>query len=102
MIAITQLANPLTADGCEGVAAPRHGTPNPGAASGRSCASPLTCLPRGETLAADGAVVFAKACELGLEGNRVEAAGQLLQERQKPELVETVNPDFERTEWPLP
>jgi bifunctional non-homologous end joining protein LigD len=38
-----------------------------------------------EALAEEGAIVFAKACELGLEGHRVEAGGQLLQERAEPE-----------------
>jgi hypothetical protein len=38
--------------------------------------------------------VLAKACELGLEGHRVEAGGRLLQERQKPQLVGDQEPGF--------
>jgi hypothetical protein len=38
-----------------------------------------------ESLAAEGAVVFAKACELGLEGIVSKLSGQPLQEREKPQ-----------------
>jgi hypothetical protein len=48
-----------------------------------------------ETLAAEGAVVFAKACELLRQ--RVEATGQLLQERAKPQLAQDREPEFVRT-----
>jgi hypothetical protein len=50
-----------------------------------------------EALAAEGTVVFAKACETRPRRRRVEAGGQLLSVRQKPQLVEEVNPDFDRT-----
>jgi hypothetical protein len=44
-----------------------------------------------EALAEEGAVVFAKACELGLE-DRVEAGGQLLSERAEPQLAKDEEP----------
>ena len=47
-----------------------------------------------EALAAEGAVVFAKACELGLEGNRVATGGQLLSEREESQLAEDQEPEF--------
>jgi hypothetical protein len=46
---------------------------------------------------AEGTVVFAKACETQPRRRRVEAGGQLLSLRQKPQLVEDVNADFDRT-----
>ena len=36
--------------------------------------------------------VFAHACQLGLEGNRVEARRQPLSERGKPQLAEVPEP----------
>ena len=47
-----------------------------------------------EALAAEGAVVFAKACELGLEGNRVATGGQRLSEREESQLAEDQEPEF--------
>ena len=47
-----------------------------------------------EALAAEGAVVFAKACETRPRRRRVEAGGQLLSLRQKPQLVEDEEPEF--------
>jgi hypothetical protein len=47
-----------------------------------------------EAFAAEGAVVFAKACEAGPRGDRVEAGGQLLQERKKPQLAQDQEPRF--------
>jgi ATP-dependent DNA ligase len=47
-----------------------------------------------QALAAEGAIVFAKACELGLEGivsKRREAS------IRSPNWLKTVNPDFVRT-----
>ena len=34
-------------------------------------------MPIADALAAKGAVVFVKACEMGLQGRRVETGGQL-------------------------
>ena len=47
-----------------------------------------------EALAAEGAVVFAEACEFGLEGIVSKRAGQLLQERQEPQLAKDDQPEF--------
>jgi hypothetical protein len=43
----------------------------------------------------EGELVFAKACEKGLEDDRVEADRQLLPQRPLPEL-ESTNPAFVR------
>ena len=60
VIAITQLCNGLTADGCEGMAAPHNGTPNAGA---QSCegpgASPLARLLRGQMTRLAGIAYYA-------------------------------------------
>jgi len=48
----------------------------------------------GEALAAEGAVVFAKACKLGLEGIASKRQGSFLQERAKPELAQDQKPGF--------
>jgi hypothetical protein len=45
-------------------------------------------VPFSEAIAAEGALVFAKACETRPRGDRVEARRQLLSEREKPQLVE--------------
>ena len=50
-----------------------------------------------QALAAEGAVVFAKACEARPGRHRVEARGQLLSLRAEPQLAESQNPDFVRT-----
>jgi ATP-dependent DNA ligase len=47
-----------------------------------------------EALAAEGAIVFAKACELGLEDMVVEAGGQLLSRWTEPQLAEDKEPEF--------
>jgi ATP-dependent DNA ligase len=49
-----------------------------------------------EALADEGAVVFAKACELGLEGIVSKRAG-FLSEREEPLLLKAKNPAFVRT-----
>jgi hypothetical protein len=56
----------------------------------------------GHHLAADGAIVFAKACELGLEGICVETGGQLLSEREKPQLAEDEEPEFRQDVIAMP
>jgi hypothetical protein len=45
-----------------------------------------------EALAAEGAVVFAKACEFRPRRHRVEAGRELLSKRAKPELAEGQEP----------
>jgi bifunctional non-homologous end joining protein LigD len=50
-----------------------------------------------ETLAAEGAVVFAKARELGLEGVVSKRAGSLYKSGKSRNWLKTVNPDFVRT-----
>jgi bifunctional non-homologous end joining protein LigD len=50
-----------------------------------------------ETLAADGAVVFAKACEMGLEGIVSKRAGSLYRSRRSRAWLKTKNPKYERT-----
>ena len=59
-------------------------------------------VPIGQTLAAEGAVVFAKVCELGLEGIRLEARGQLLQQREKPQLAEDEEPELRQNLTAIP
>ena len=53
-------------------------------------------------LAAEDAVVFAKACELGLEANRLETGVQLLSEREKPLLAEDNQPEFRQGVTAMP
>ena len=50
-----------------------------------------------EALAEEGAVVFAKACELGLEGIVSKRAGSLYRSGQSRNRLKTKNPDFIRT-----
>jgi len=50
-----------------------------------------------EALAAEGAVVFAKACELGLEGVVSKRAGSFYKSGRSRNSLKTKNPDFVRT-----
>jgi hypothetical protein len=47
-----------------------------------------------EALAAEGVVVFARACETRPEGDRVETRGQPLPGRANPRLAEDEEPEF--------
>jgi bifunctional non-homologous end joining protein LigD len=50
-----------------------------------------------ETLAAEGAVVFAKACELGFEGIVSKRRGSFYKSGRSRNWLKTVNPHFVRT-----
>jgi bifunctional non-homologous end joining protein LigD len=50
-----------------------------------------------EALAAEGEVVFAKACELGLEGIVSKRTGSLYKSGRTRNWLKTSNPDFVRT-----
>jgi bifunctional non-homologous end joining protein LigD len=50
-----------------------------------------------EALAGEGAVVFAKACELSLEGIVSKRAGSLYRSGRTRDWLKTKNPDFVRT-----
>jgi len=50
-----------------------------------------------EALAAEGMVVFAKACELGLEGIVSKRAGSFYKSGKSPNWLKTINPNFVRT-----
>ena len=50
-----------------------------------------------EALAAEGAVVFAKACELGLEGVVSKRKGSFYRSGESRNWLKTKNPDFVRT-----
>ena len=50
-----------------------------------------------EALAADGAVVFAKACQLGLEGIVSKRAGSFYKSGIGRNWLKIINPDFVRT-----
>ena len=50
-----------------------------------------------KTKEAAGAVVFAKACELGLEGVVSKRAGSLYKSGRSRNWLKTKNPDFVRT-----
>ena len=50
-----------------------------------------------EALAAEGAVVFAKTCELGLEGIVSKRAGSLYKSGRSRNWLKAKNPDFVRT-----
>jgi len=50
-----------------------------------------------EALAAEGAVVFAKACELGLEGVVSKREGSFYRSGRSRNWLKTINPDFVRT-----
>ena len=50
-----------------------------------------------EALVVEGVVVFAKACELGLEGVVSKRAGSLYKSEKSRNWLKTKNPDFVRT-----
>ena len=50
-----------------------------------------------EALVAEGAVVFAKACDLGLEGIVSKRAGSFYRSGKSRNWLKTKNPDFVRT-----
>jgi bifunctional non-homologous end joining protein LigD len=50
-----------------------------------------------EALVAEGAVVFAKACELGFEGIVSKRAGSFYKSGKSRNWLKTINPDFVRT-----
>ena len=50
-----------------------------------------------EALGAEGAVLFAKACELGLEGIVSKRAGSAYTSGRSRSWLKTKNPDFVRT-----
>jgi bifunctional non-homologous end joining protein LigD len=50
-----------------------------------------------EAIEAEGAVVFAKACELGLEGIVSKRAGSLYKSGRSRNWLKTINPNFVRT-----
>ena len=50
-----------------------------------------------EALVAEGAIVFAKACELGLEGIVSKRAGSFYKSGKSRNWLKTINPDFVRT-----
>ena len=50
-----------------------------------------------QALAAEGALVFAKACELGLEGILSKPAGRLYRCGRSRNWLKTKNPNFVRT-----
>ena len=50
-----------------------------------------------EALAAEGEVVFAKACELGLEGIVSKRAGSFYKSGKSRNWLKTINPDFVKT-----
>ena len=53
--------------------------------------------PIADALAAEGAVVFAKACELGLEGIVSKRAGSFYKSGRSCNWLKTINLDFVRT-----
>ena len=55
-----------------------------------------------EALAAEGMVVFAKACELGLEGIVSKRAGSFYKERKEPQLVEDDQPELRQDVTAMP
>ena len=54
-------------------------------------------IPIADALAAEGAVVFAKACELGLEGIVSKREGSLYKSGPSRNWLKTKNADFVRT-----
>jgi hypothetical protein len=50
-----------------------------------------------EALSAEGAVVFAHGCKLGLEGVVSKTGRQLLSEREEPQLAENEEPEFRQS-----
>ena len=67
----------------------------------RAALSPLVAGVDGilfsDALVADGALVFAKACELGLEGIVSKRAGSRYSSGNSRQWLKSKNPDFERT-----
>ena len=67
----------------------------------RAALSPLVAGVAGilfsDALAAEGAIVFAKACELGLEGIVSKRAGSRYSSGNSRQWVKSKNPDFART-----
>jgi bifunctional non-homologous end joining protein LigD len=55
-----------------------------------------------EALATEGAVVFAKACELGLEGIVSKRKGSFYRSGKSRNWLKTKNPDFVRTQPNMP
>jgi len=72
------------------------GRARPGAAL-----SPLVtgvhCVLFSDALVAEGALVFAKACELGLEGIVSKRAGSRYSSGNSRQWLKSKNPEFERT-----
>jgi bifunctional non-homologous end joining protein LigD len=54
-------------------------------------------IPFSEALAAEGAMVSAKACELGLEGIVSKRQGSFYKSGPSRNWLKTKNPNFERT-----
>jgi bifunctional non-homologous end joining protein LigD len=54
-------------------------------------------IPFSEALAAEGAVVFARACELGLEGIVSKRAGSFYKNGPSRNCLKTKNPNFTKT-----
>ena len=50
-----------------------------------------------DALAAEGAIVFAKACQLGLEGIVPKRAGSFYKSGKSRNWLKTLSPDFIRT-----
>jgi len=53
-----------------------------------------------DALAAEGPIVFAKACELGLEGIVSKRAGSFYKSGPSRNWLKAKNPDFDRTRSP--
>jgi bifunctional non-homologous end joining protein LigD len=63
----------------------------------RSCVAGVDGILFSDALVADGALVFAKACELGLEGIVSKRAGSRYSSGNSRQWLKSKNPDFERT-----
>ena len=67
----------------------------------RAALSPLVagvhCILFSDALVAEGALVFAKACELGLEGIVSKRAGSRYSSGNSRQWLKSKNPEFERT-----
>ena len=67
----------------------------------RAALSPLVagvhCILFSDALVAEGALVFAKACELGLEGIVSKRAGSRYSSGNTRQWLKSKNPEFERT-----
>jgi ATP-dependent DNA ligase len=55
------------------------------------------CILFSDALVAEGALVFAKACELGLEGIVSKRAGSRYSSGNSRQWLKSKNPEFERT-----